>query len=80
MDQKTIKLSVENYRWLAKLAADLQKKKGIPISFDEAVSELKSKRSSRNGLLSVAGRWNMSDKEAERFEKETRTLWKTWKL
>ena len=80
MESRTIKVSADTYRWLACLAAELQKERGEPASFEKALQALKRKRSSRNGLLAVAGRWKMSDKEAERFEKESRALWKTWKI
>ena len=80
MESKTIKVSGETYRWIARVAAELQKERGEPASFDEALRALKRKRSSRDGLLAIAGRWKMSDKEAERFEKESRALWKTWKI
>ena len=77
---KTIKISEENYRWLARFAAELQRKRGDPVSFDDAVKELKVRISARDAFLSVAGSWNMSDAEAAAFEKENRTLWKTWKM
>ena len=50
------------------------------MSFDDAVKELKVRISARDAFLSVAGSWNMSDAEAAAFEKENRTLWKTWKM
>lgn len=78
METKTIKISEENYRWLARLAAKLQQEQGNPVSFNEAINELKSKK--KRSLLDLAGSWKMSDEEAERFEKESRALWKTWKL
>lgn len=80
MENKTIKLSEESYRWLARIAAMLQREKGEPVSFDEAVKELKIRNSARDALLAVAGSWKMSDVAAEKFEKDNRTLWKTWKL
>ncbi len=80
METKTIKISGESYRWLARIAAMLQREKGAPVSFDEAVKELKIRISARDALLAAAGNWKMSDTEAEKFEKESRKLWKTWKL
>lgn len=43
MGSKAIKIKEENYKWLLKLAADIQKKLGKPVSFDEALSEIKKK-------------------------------------
>ena len=80
MESKTIKLSDESYRWLARIAAMLQREKGAPVSFDEAVKELKTRNSARDALLALSGSWKMSDSEAEKFENENRKLWKTWKL
>ncbi|MEK6825309.1 MAG: hypothetical protein AABY00_00830 [Nanoarchaeota archaeon] len=79
METKTIKISKENYMWLTRLAAALQKEEGTPISFDKAVTEIKTKISARDALLAMAGIWKMSDEEAEKFEKENHKLWKTWK-
>ena len=43
MSSKTIKIKEENYKWLLKIASDIQKKLGRPVSFDEALSEIKNK-------------------------------------
>ena len=80
MESKTIKVSGEVYQWLARFAAELQRERGSSVSFDDALRTLKRGSSGRDALLAVAGSWKMTDKEAERFEEENRTLWKTWKL
>ncbi|HKZ34178.1 MAG TPA: hypothetical protein VJ142_03015 [Candidatus Nanoarchaeia archaeon] len=41
MGSKAIKVKEENYKWLLKIASDIQKKLGKPVSFDEALSEIK---------------------------------------
>lgn len=43
MASKAIKISEENYKWLLKIASDIQKKLGKPVSFDEALSEIRKK-------------------------------------
>jgi len=43
MGSKTIKVKEENYKWLLKIASDIQKKLGRLVSFDEALSEIKKK-------------------------------------
>jgi predicted CopG family antitoxin len=43
MASKTIKIKEENYKWLLKIASDIQKKLGRPASFDEALTEVKKK-------------------------------------
>ena len=43
MGSKVIKIKEENYKWLLKVASDLQKKVGKPVSFDEALTEIKNK-------------------------------------
>ena len=41
MGSKAIKVKDENYKWLLKIASDIQKKLGKPVSFDEALTEIK---------------------------------------
>lgn len=41
MSSKVVKIKEENYRWLLKKAADMQKKIGKPVSFDDALTEIK---------------------------------------
>ena len=43
MGSKTIKVKENNYLWLLKIASDIQKKLGRPVSFDEALTEIKKK-------------------------------------
>mgnify|MGYP001562520216 CR=1 FL=1 len=66
MAYKTIKISEENYRWLLKLASIIQSEKGKLVSFDDAISEIKNEKIERkkDKLMSLAGSWKMSDKEA----------------
>ena len=47
MGSKTIKIKEENYRWLLKIASDIQKKMGKPVSFDEALTEIKNKKDTK---------------------------------
>jgi hypothetical protein len=49
MGSKTIKIKEENYRWLLKIASDIQKKLGRPVSFDEALTEIKKKIKKKEG-------------------------------
>lgn len=44
MGSKAIKIKEENYKWLLKIASDIQKKLGRPVSFDEALTEIKNKK------------------------------------
>jgi len=41
MGSKAIKVKEENYKWLLKIASDIQKKLGKKVSFDDALSEIK---------------------------------------
>lgn len=43
MASKPIKISEENYKWLLKIASNIQKKLGKPASFNEALDEIKNK-------------------------------------
>ncbi len=49
MVSKAIKIKEENYKWLLKIASDIQKKLGRPVSFDEALTEIKNKRNKKVG-------------------------------
>jgi len=50
MASKTIKISEENYRWLLGIAADMQKKQGKVVSFDETLEEFKKNPRSSNSI------------------------------
>ena len=60
---KTIKISKENYEWLLKIASRLQPSYGRPVSFDETINSLKSKKKKK--LSDLAGSWKISNKNAE---------------
>jgi predicted CopG family antitoxin len=65
MVSRAIKISEENYIWLLKLAGDIQKKRNRPVSFDDTLDVLKrNKIEKKDKLMSLAGSWKMSDKEA----------------
>ena len=65
MTSKTIKISEYNYKWLLGIAAELQKRRGELISLDTAISEMRNKEESKKSIIGLAGKWKMSDKEAE---------------
>ena len=77
METKTIKVSAETYRWLARIAAELQKERGEPTSFDDAITELKQKKKGK--LSDLAGSWEMSDTEWEKIQSDLHKGWKKWK-
>jgi len=80
MTSKTIKISEENYRWLLHIAAELQKKRGKVITFDETLDELKEKRKGNKSIMKLAGSWDMSDEEWKKINNELRRGWKKWKV
>ena len=56
MASKVIKIKEENYSWLLKIASDLQKKLGKPVSFDEALSEIKKRiKKTHPGVAELEG-------------------------
>ena len=67
MDTKTIKVSKSNYKWLSRFAAGLQERKGRPISFDEALTEIKGAKTKNNSLMKLAGSWILSSEKAEKL-------------
>ena len=82
MESKTIKISKENYLWLLKLAAEIQKKSEKLVSFDSALSNLRDEKmkNKEGSILDLAGRWKMSDEEAKKFLRDVRRGWKKWKI
>lgn len=49
MQPKAIKIKEENYKWLLKIASDIQKKLGRIATFDEALTEIRKKVNKKNG-------------------------------
>jgi len=82
MEFKTIKISKENYVWLLKLAAQMQKDSEKLVSFDSALNNLRNEKmkNKEGSILDLAGRWKMSDEEAKKFLKDARKGWKKWKI
>jgi len=67
MTSKTIKISEENYKWLLRIATEVQKRKESIATFDDALIELKQKKE-KGDILKLAGAWkNISDKEADKI-------------
>ena len=75
MTPKAVKISEENYHWLAQRAGELQRERGEPVSLDEALSALRA-----TAISDLAGSWRMSDKEAEQIHINLKEGWKRWKL
>ena len=82
MDSKTIKISKENYLWLLKIAAELQKKHNKPISFDYVIENLKkNKMKKKKSIMDFAGIWkDITDEGAEKFLKDSKEGWGEWKI
>lgn len=73
--KKAIKISEENYKWLSKLAGNLQSEKGEPISIDEAIGHLRQQKSK---LSDLAGKWALNEKETKEMMASLRKGWKKW--
>ena len=82
MESKTIKISKENYLWLLRLAAEMQKEYHRPVSFDATLNNLRNgKMKKKKSILDFAGRWkDMTDKEAKEFIKNAKKGWGKWKI
>lgn len=72
----SIKISEENYRTLCGLSGRLREKLHRPVSINDAISYLYSRRK----ISDLAGTWNMRDHEAEDFMANLREGWKKWKI
>jgi len=74
---KTIKISIDNYKWLSRIAANLQHEREKPVSLDEALTRIKMKRDKKD-ILSYAGIWEGRDVESVR--KGIKNGWSSWKI
>ncbi len=76
MESKTIKIKKETYVWLLGLAAEMQKKEGRVISFDETLTNLrKNKMKKKKDIRNFAGIWkDMTDKEANKIKSSIKEL------
>ena len=82
MESKTIKISKENYLWLLRLSAELQKEQHKPVTFDFVIENLRNnKMEKKKSIMDLAGRWkDMTDEEAEKFMKDIRKGWGKWEI
>ncbi len=75
MESKTIKVSKENYLWLLRIAAELQKQSHKPVTFDVVINNLKECKTMKKKKLSdLAGSWKMSDEEAKKMKDNIKKL------
>ena len=74
---KAIKISDENYKWLRKLAGNLQADSGTHVSIDEAIGHLKEQKSK---ISDLAGLWALNEKETKEMFNDLRKGWKSWKI
>jgi len=76
MDSKTIKISKENYLWLLRKAAELQKKHHKPISFDYVINNLKnSKFNSKKSIENFAGVWkDLTNEAADKLKENIKKI------
>lgn len=72
----SIKISEENYRTLCGLSGRLREKLHKPVSINDAINYLYS----RKKVSDLAGTWNMEDNEVEDFMADLRKGWKKWKI
>lgn len=72
--QISIKVSEENYKRLSALSGELREKLQKPVSINEAISFLYSKRK----ISDLAGAWKMSNEEAGDLSRNLRKGWKKW--
>ncbi|MAG02208.1 antitoxin [Candidatus Pacearchaeota archaeon] len=82
MESKTIKISKDNYIWLLRKAAELQKEYHKPVSFDYVIENLKNnKMKKKKSIMEFAGIWgDMTDEEAEKLKKDIRKGWGKWEI
>ncbi|MBI2671332.1 hypothetical protein HYX16_00180 [Candidatus Woesearchaeota archaeon] len=72
----SVKISEENYKRLCTLSARLIEKLERPVSINETINFLYSRRR----ISDLAGSWIMKDKEAKEFMENLKKGWKKWKI
>ena len=72
----SIKISEQNYKILCELSGRLREKLHKPVSINDAISYLYSRRK----VSDLAGTWKMSEKEVEEFTADLREGWGRWKI
>ena len=72
---KSVKIMEKNYKWLVKIAGELQRQRGRPVSIDDAISWLQNK----GNITELAGSWKMSDKEYAELIQKIKSEWRKWR-
>lgn len=76
---KAVKISKETYAELYAVAGELQVKRKRPVSIDQAMKHLLSRRKKGTKISDLAGSWVMSEEKAETIKASIAKTWKTWK-
>jgi hypothetical protein len=77
MNYKVIKVDEDNYNWLLRESLSLQAVYNKKISMNETLTHLKRKQTEK--ILSFAGSWIMTEKEADKFITSSKSGWRKWK-
>ena len=70
----SIKVSEENYQRLCRVSGKLQEKLKKPVSLNDAISYLYNKTM----IEDLAGTWDMTDDETDKWVEELKSGWKEW--
>ena len=76
---KTVKISKETYAKLSEIAGKLQMKLKRPVSLDEAMEYLISKRAKGAKITDLAGSWDITDAELAEIKASLTEAWKRWR-
>lgn len=74
MSNKSIKLSEETYRKLVELAGRLQAEWKRPVSIEDAIKYLLSRK-----ISDLSGSWDVSDEEVQEIKESLEKGWRSWR-
>jgi predicted CopG family antitoxin len=79
-ESKTIRLDMETYNELCRIAGVLQTQLGHPISLGDAIKFLLDRTRKKNRISDLAGTWDVTDEEIKEIKESLEKGWMQWKI
>jgi len=79
-ESKTIRLDMETYNELCRIAGVLQTQLGHPVSLGDAIKFLLNKKRKKNIISDLAGTWDVTEEEIKDIGESLEKGWMKWKM
>ena len=79
-ESKTIRLDMETYKELCKIAGVLQTQLGHPVSLGDAIKFLLNKIRKKNRITDLAGTWDVTEEEIKEIRDSLEQGWIRWRI